>query len=88
MFSYLPLRIATYLGIFTAFISALYAVVIITYWLFRPFNVPGYLSLVVILTFLGGVQLISVGIIGEYIARLNDNIRKWPIAIIAETTSG
>lgn len=87
MFSYIPLRIATYLGIFAAFISALYAVGIITYWIFKPFNVPGYLSLVVILTFLGGVQLISIGIIGEYIARLNDNVRKWPVAIVAETTS-
>lgn len=88
MFSYIPLRIATYLGIFAAVISSLYAIGIITYWLIRPFNVPGYLSLVVIITFLGGVQLISIGIIGEYIARLNDNVRRWPIAIIAEATSG
>ncbi|MGA2916328.1 MAG: glycosyltransferase family 2 protein [Sedimentisphaerales bacterium] len=86
MFSYIPLRIATYLGIFAAGISFLYAIVIITYWIFIPFNVPGYLSLVAIITLLGGVQLISIGIIGEYIARLNDNVRKWPVAIVAETT--
>ena len=86
MFSYIPLRIATYLGIFTAFISFLYAVVITTYWIFVPFDVPGYLSLIVVITFMGGVQLISIGVIGEYIARLNDNTRRWPIAIVAETT--
>lgn len=86
MFSYIPLRIATYLGILAAAISFLYAVVITTYWIFVPFDVPGYLSLVTIIIFLGGVQLISIGVIGEYIARLNDNTRRWPIAIVAETT--
>ncbi len=87
MFSYIPLRISMYLGIFTATISFLYTFGIITYWLFKPFHVPGYLSLVFIITFLGGVQLICIGVIGEYIARLNDNVRKWPIAIIADKTS-
>lgn len=88
MFSYIPLRIATYLGIFAAAASLLYAVVIITYWLIIPFNVPGYLSLVVIITFLGGVQLTSIGIIGEYVARINDNVRSWPVAIVSEATTG
>lgn len=87
MFSYIPLHFATYLGIFAVLASVLYTIAIITWWLFNPFYVPGYLSLVVIITFLGGVQLISIGIIGEYVARLNDNARKWPIAIVAETTS-
>jgi len=86
MFSYIPLRIATYLGILVATVSFLYAVIIITYWIFKPFDVPGYLSLITVITLLGGVQLISIGIIGEYIARLNDNVRKWPVAIVAETT--
>lgn len=86
MFSYLPLRIATYLGIFASIISMLYAVSIITIWFIKPFNVSGYLSLVVLITFLGGVQLISIGVIGEYIARLNDNVRGWPVAIVAEKT--
>ncbi|OHB89542.1 MAG: hypothetical protein A3D89_00190 [Planctomycetes bacterium RIFCSPHIGHO2_02_FULL_52_58] len=87
MFSYIPLHFATYLGIFAVLASVLYTIAIITWWLFKPFYVPGYLSLVVIITFLGGVQLISIGIIGEYVARSNDNARKWPIAIVAETTS-
>ncbi len=86
MFSYIPLRIATYLGIFAALFSFLYAVGIIAYWFLFPFNVPGYLSLVVIIVFLGGVQLMSIGIIGEYIARVNDNVKSWPVAFVAETT--
>ena len=87
MFSYIPLHVATVLGIFAASVSIIYAIVIIGYWLVRPFDVPGYLSLVVLITFLGGVQLASIGVIGEYIARLNDNVRGWPIAIVAESTS-
>lgn len=86
MFSYIPLRIATYFGLFAAGISFLYAGIITVYWMFEPFDVPGYLSLVIIIIFLGGVQLISIGVIGEYVARLNDNVRSWPIAIVAETT--
>jgi len=88
MFSYIPLRIATYLGILATAVSFLYTIVIISYWLIHPFNVPGYLSLVVIITFLGGVQLASIGIIGEYIARINDNVRSWPIAVVAESVIG
>jgi glycosyltransferase involved in cell wall biosynthesis len=88
MFSYFPLRITTFLGILATAIAVLYVIVIILIWLFIiPFKVPGYLSLVVIITFLGGVQLISIGVIGEYIARLSDNVRKWPVAIVAEKTS-
>jgi dolichol-phosphate mannosyltransferase len=86
MFSYIPLRVATYLGIFAAVISFVYAVFITTWWIIAPFDVPGYLSLVTIIIFLGGVQLISIGVIGEYIARLNDNVRSWPIAFVAKTT--
>lgn len=88
MFSYVPLRIATYLGVFATLISCLYVLGITTYAFIRPFKTPGYLSLVAMITFLGGIQLISIGIIGEYIARLNDNARKWPIAIISEATPG
>jgi dolichol-phosphate mannosyltransferase len=36
---------------------------------------------------MGGIQMITIGILGEYLARLNENVRKWPIAVIAETTS-
>lgn len=86
MFSYVPLRVAMYSGLTASLIAFIYAFSIITYWLIKPFNVPGYLSLIVVVTFLGGMQLICLGIIGEYIARLNDNTRNWPIAIVAETT--
>ena len=43
-------------------------------------------SLVVIIAFLGGVQLFCLGILGEYLGRTNDNVRKWPVAIVAVRT--
>ena len=87
-FSYIPLRLATYLGILAAIIGFAFAVMVVFLKLTREFEVSGYASLIVVITFLGGVQLIAIGIIGEYLSRLNDNARRWPIAVIAERTSG
>ncbi len=85
-FSYIPLRLATIIGILAAFTGFIFAAWIVCLWLIKPFDVPGYTSLIVIITFLGGVQLITIGILGEYIARLSDNMRKRSVAVVAETT--
>ena len=85
-FSYIPLRLSIFLGFFTTAITTIYTVCIIIYWLLWPFEVPGYLSLLVIVAFLGGTQLICLGIIGEYLSNVNDNVRKWPVAFVTETT--
>jgi dolichol-phosphate mannosyltransferase len=86
-FSYIPLRLATYLGIIAAATGFGFAVYVLLSKALHTFEVSGYTSLVVLITFLGGVQLICLGIIGEYLSRLNDNTRKWPVAVVAETTS-
>ena len=86
-FSYIPLRFATYLGIMAAFIGFAFAVLVIVLKLAHKFEVSGYTSLIVVITFLGGVELLAIGIMGEYLSRLNDNARKWPIAVVAEKTS-
>jgi len=85
-FSYIPLRLATFMGILAAFIGFSFAGYIVLLWLIEPFDVPGYASLIAVIAFLGGAQLITIGIVGEYLARLSDNTRKWPVAIVAETT--
>ncbi|MBC8179774.1 glycosyltransferase [candidate division KSB1 bacterium] len=85
-FSYIPLRLATFLGILSAFIGFAFAGYIVLLWFIEPFEVPGYASLIVVISFLGGIQLITIGIIGEYLARLSDNTRNWPVAIVMETT--
>ena len=86
-FSYIPLRISLYLGIILACLCFGFGLYVMCLWILRPFDVPGYASIIVIITFMGGIQMITIGILGEYLARLNENVRKWPIAVIAETTS-
>lgn len=86
MFSYVPLRLATVCGIIAALSSFVLAFYIVISWMIKPFDVPGYLSTFVAVTLLGGIQLISIGIIGHYIGYLIDNNRRWPVAFVAETT--
>jgi dolichol-phosphate mannosyltransferase len=84
-FSDAPLRLATTMG----FIVFVVAFLIILYALFSHFvldrTVTGWTSLIISITFIGGVQLLSLGIIGEYISRINNTVRNRPPYIIAET---
>ncbi len=68
-FSALPLKVATYLGILTSGASFIYGSYFLLRTLFLGNPVPGYPSLVMIILFLGGIQLICLGIIGEYVGR-------------------
>jgi glycosyltransferase involved in cell wall biosynthesis len=83
-FSDVPLKAATVGGFF---VSGL-AFVVILYTLYERFVVrqyqPGWASLMVSILFLGGVQLIAIGIIGEYLARLGANVRQRPLYIVSE----
>lgn len=85
MFSTVPLRLGTYVGLFASCVSLLYALFLVAYWLINPFDVPGFLTLIVVISFLGGVQLLCIGLVGEYVGRLLDNVRRWPTSIIAES---
>ncbi|KAA5543954.1 glycosyltransferase family 2 protein [Adhaeribacter rhizoryzae] len=84
-FSNLPLKIATISG----FLVSGVAFLLMLYTLYSRFvikdYVPGWSSLMLSVLFLGGVQLISIGIIGEYISRLSDNVRNRPLYIINDT---
>jgi dolichol-phosphate mannosyltransferase len=86
MFSHIPLRLATIIGVITSVCSFILAGYVIISWLIKPFEVPGYFSTFMVVSLLGGVQLISIGIIGHYLGYLIDNNRRWPIAFIAEST--
>lgn len=68
-FSDAPLRIATYLGLAVSTMAFLYGLVMIVRTLIWGNPVPGYPSLMVVILFLGGVQLVCLGIIGEYLSR-------------------
>ncbi|MEX0322242.1 MAG: glycosyltransferase family 2 protein [Puniceicoccaceae bacterium] len=81
-FSTIPLRIWTYVGGIIALGSFCYGLVIIGQKLFFGNAVPGYPSLMTCLLFLGGIQLLSLGIIGEYIARIFNEVKNRPLYVI------
>jgi polyisoprenyl-phosphate glycosyltransferase len=69
-FSDTPLRICTYIGSFFAGFSIIYMIFVIMKTMILGIDVPGYASLLVMVLFLGGLQLISLGVLGEYIGRM------------------
>ncbi|MGC8490755.1 MAG: glycosyltransferase family 2 protein [Syntrophobacteraceae bacterium] len=77
-FSTIPLRIWTYIGLFIAMMSLAYAAFIVARTLITGVDVPGYASLIVVILFLGSLQLISVGVLGEYIGRIYIESKRRP----------
>lgn len=84
-FSYFPLQMATYLGFVSAGLSILAIPVVILGRLAGSAAFQGQASTLIAVLFLGGVQLISLGILGEYIGRLYDEARGRPLYIVRET---
>jgi glycosyltransferase involved in cell wall biosynthesis len=83
-FSTAPLRIWTYLGLMIALLAFVFGLFIVGKTLLVGRDLPGYASLVTITLFLGGVQLIGLGILGEYIGRLFNETKKRPVYIVRE----
>lgn len=81
-FSSVPLKIWSYLGMVIAGTSLAYAVYLVFRTLIIGVDVPGYASLVVGILFLGGIQLISLGVLGEYLARVYDEVKGRPLYIV------
>ncbi len=80
-FSTLPLRIWSYVGLIIALISFVLGCIITKTLLFGV-DVPGYASTMVIILFLGGVQLMSLGVLGEYVGRIFEEVKKRPLYIV------
>jgi dolichol-phosphate mannosyltransferase len=80
-FSFAPLRIATGLGVLASTASFAYAVYAVLAALFHWDVVHGWASLIVAVLFLGGVQLLCVGIIGEYVGRIYDEVKQRPLYV-------
>ena len=83
-FSSLPLRISTIAGFFISLLAFIYMMVVFIRALIWGNPVQGYPSLLVIILFLGGIQLLSLGIIGEYIGRIYNETKNRPDYIIDE----
>jgi polyisoprenyl-phosphate glycosyltransferase len=80
-----PLRIWTYVGACVAALSFLYALFIITKVLIFGIAVAGYASLMVAVLFFGGLQLLSLGILGEYVGRIMMETKQRPLYIVRDS---
>ncbi len=77
-FSDVPLRVWGLIGFLISLVSLLYAIYIVTVTLIYGADLPGFPTLVVAIMFLGGIQLLSIGILGEYIARIFTEVKQRP----------
>jgi len=81
-FSTVPLRVWTYLGLIVALLSFIYGSITIIKTIVLGVDVPGYASLLTVTLFIGGIQLIGIGVIGEYIGRIYLESKKRPSYVI------
>lgn len=87
-FSTVPLRVWSYVGVIVSLVAFIYASYIVIRVLAFGIDVPGYASLLTVVLFLGGIQLISLGIIGEYLGRLFIETKGRPIYIVQDVFEG
>lgn len=83
-FSSAPLRVWSYLGGIISFLSLLYAFYLIIKTVVLGIDTPGYASLMVAILFVGGIQLIGIGVLGEYLGRIFVETKRRPVYIVRE----
>jgi dolichol-phosphate mannosyltransferase len=86
-FSHVPLQLATWLGFVVSAFSFLYIVVVLVLKI-RGVNVTGWTTLMFFILFLGGVQLTVVGVLGEYVGRIYEEVKRRPLYLVAEIVGG
>ena len=83
-FTVMPLKVATYLGVVVALLSAVYGAQVIVKTLLFGNSVAGYPSLMTVILFLGGVQLMTLGVIGEYLGRIFNETKRRPLYLVEQ----
>lgn len=83
-FTITPLRWATFLGLFVSFGAFIYMVFVFVKTIIVGDPVAGFPSLMIVLLFLGGVQLLSIGIIGEYLGKVFEEVKQRPVYLVQE----
>jgi glycosyltransferase involved in cell wall biosynthesis len=83
-FSTIPLRVWSYLGLLISLFAFCYAMVILVKTLIYGIDVPGFPSLIISVMFFAGVQLISLGVLGEYLGRMYEEVKGRPLFLVAE----
>jgi polyisoprenyl-phosphate glycosyltransferase len=82
-FSYVPLRLIFIAGFAISLLSLLYILVVLYRYFFTDY-VPGYTSIAILVLFFGGIQLLTLGIIGEYIGRIFQQVKSRPLFVVDE----
>src|SRR5690606_11830500 len=83
--SYKPLRVATWMGFFVSTLSFLLGIYYLVEFFWKQKQAgSGFTTIILCLLFLGGVQLVCVGILGEYIARIYEEVKQRPLYVVAE----
>jgi polyisoprenyl-phosphate glycosyltransferase len=87
-FSTIPLRLSTYLGLFSAVLAICMALLVLYWRVVTPNStLTGFATIAIAIFFLGAVQLISIGILGEYIGRIYEEVKNRPLYILSEVGS-
>lgn len=86
-FSSAPLKLSSYFGFTSAFLGALYAIYVVYLKLFTNNTIQGWTSLTIIVLVMGGIQLIALGMIGEYLSRVNDQSKNRPLYVVEKIYS-
>ena len=84
--SYLPIRFMSGLGIITSFAGALYCLIIVLNWYFNKIPFKGWAPIMIVFLIVGGIIMVMLGIIGEYLWRIYDDLRDKPLYIIESIT--
>ena len=83
-FSTFPLKLVTAVGLITSAASVIYLIAVIIQKLFFGIDVPGYATIVVLVLFLGGIQLFCLGLLGEYLSKIYVQVKNRPIYVLKE----
>ena len=84
-FSRLPLRLSTYVGLFAAVVAVLMAILVLYWRIVAPDSpLTGFATIMIAIFFLGAVQLVSIGILGEYIGRIYEEVKGRPLYVLSE----
>jgi polyisoprenyl-phosphate glycosyltransferase len=83
-FSSLPLKVWGYLGLAVSSLALTYGSFLVIRTIVFGIDVPGYASIMVTLLFLGGIQLISLGVIGEYLSRIYEEVKGRPLYLVRD----
>jgi len=83
-FSIAPLRILTMTGVLLASLALGYGAWVIAEYFFWGIDVPGYATLVVGMMFFSGIQLLSIGVLAEYVGRIYEEVKQRPLYVVSQ----